>query len=248
MKDRKKKLIPYIDLNNGQRLFLNQIIRKKFGELSLRKFGHGFDISNRTAIINHLINLYNYKSYLEIGVRDLRNFKKIKCKKKIGIDPSPRKKEGDIYIQTSDEFFLKLNKNIKFDIIFIDGLHLENQVDKDIINSLKHLTNNGKIIMHDCNPPTKFHQRENFEVDGKFPEWNGTTWRSFVKARMKNNNINMFVIDCDWGVGIIEKGQQKLIELEENFTYEYLEKNRANALNLMSVNDFLIKYNNKKIW
>ena len=58
----------------------------------------------------------------------------------------------------------------------------------------------------------------------------------------------MSCVDCDWGVGIIEKGQQKLIELEENFTYEYLEKNRANALNLMSVNDFLIKYNNKKIW
>ena len=26
--------------------------------------------------------------------------------------------------------------------------------------------------MHDCNPPTEFHQRENYEVDGQFPSWN----------------------------------------------------------------------------
>ena len=243
MIDIHKKLTPYITLKNGAKLFLNQIKRKDFGELSLRKFSHGFDISNRTAIINHLINFYSYESYLEIGVRDLRNFDKIICKNKIGIDPSPSKFNKNIYIQSSDNFFSELNKNNKFDIIFIDGLHLEDQVDRDIKNSLNHITNNGKIIMHDCNPPTSFHQRENYEVDGKFPPWNGTTWRSFIKNRMKNKNIEMCVVDCDWGVGIIKKGKQNLLEFEKKFSYSYLEKNRMNALNLISVDDFLNKYN-----
>ena len=40
------------------------------------------------------------------------------------------KENGNIYKMSSDIFF-KSNKKY-FDIIFIDGLHLEEQVDKDI--------------------------------------------------------------------------------------------------------------------
>ena len=90
---------------------------------------------------------------------------------------------------TSPEFFNK-NKDF-FDIIFIDGLHLEYQVDKDIEGSLKFLSKDGFIILHDCNPPTEFQQRENYEVDGKFPPWNGTVWKSFAKLRMTNSNLMM---------------------------------------------------------
>ena len=179
---------------------------------------------------------------MEIGVRDLRNFNAIKCKKKIGIDPKPLKINKQIHIKTSDIFFSELNKDIKFDIIFIDGLHLESQVDKDIDSSLKHLQKNGVIVLHDCNPPTKFHQRENYEVGGKFPEWNGTTWRSFVKYRINNENITMCVVDCDWGVGIIKKGKQNKLKFKKNFSYRDFEQNRISALNLISVDDFLIKY------
>ena len=89
---------------------------------------------------------------------------------------------------TSDEYFLKIkDTGVKFDIIFIDGLHLDYQVDLDLKNSLKHLSQNGFIIMHDCNPPTKFHQRENYELKNqKTPYWNGRL--DLVKLRMNNPN------------------------------------------------------------
>lgn len=55
-------------------LNLNDVIQTVNGELTLKKFNHGIDISSRTSIINHLITKYNLSSYLEIGVRDGSNF------------------------------------------------------------------------------------------------------------------------------------------------------------------------------
>ncbi len=118
-------------------------------------------ISTRTDIINFLISKYNFVTYLEIGISGLDNFNKIKIAKKTGVDPGPfvaqYKNTADItFVQkTSDDFFSKLDPKIKFDIIFIDGLHLKDQYLRDVINSLNHLSNNGIIVSHDCNPPAK---------------------------------------------------------------------------------------------
>ena len=107
----------------------------------------------RYDIINHLIKHYNYSSYLEIGTRKTKdNFDKILIKKKECIDPKPLSKLIT-YRMTSDKAFeIIKKKNKTFDIIFIDGLHLSEQVDIDIKNSLDILNDNGIIILHDCNP------------------------------------------------------------------------------------------------
>jgi len=189
----------------------------------------------RTDIINHLIKKNNYKTYLEIGVRDPSgNLDLIEAEHKDGVDPS-----GNCnYPIPSDEFFLliKDHDEIKYDIIFIDGLHLEEQVDKDIQNSLKHLNEGGTIIMHDCNPPTYNHQIE--EYDGT-SAWNGTVWKSYVKLRLSDPNLKMYVVDTDWGVGVIQKGNQHLFSKPETLNYEFLEQNRAEILNLISPENFL---------
>ena len=96
--------------------------------------------------------------------------------------------------------------------------------------------------MHDCNPPTEFHQRENYEVDGKFPSWNGTVWKSFAKLRIMRDDLNLCCVDCDWGVGIIRKKKQLNFELNENLDFKFLNKNRTKLLNLISVNCFIKNY------
>lgn len=105
----------------------------------------------RTQIINNFIEKYNYKNYLEIGVQAGVNFRKVKCKRKVGVDPD--KKSAATIKKTSDDFF-KDNQE-KFDIIFIDGLHLQEQVIRDCINALKFLNEGGTIIWHDCLPTTE---------------------------------------------------------------------------------------------
>ncbi len=196
----------------------------------------------RTDIINYLIEKYKYKSYLEIGVRNPKsgNFNNIKIKHKLGVDPNPVIKQTNIFVGTSDFFFMK--NNATFDLIFIDGLHLENQVDKDIMNSLNCLNAGGMILLHDCNPPTEMHQRDNYCIDGNYPSWNGTVWKSFAKLRMTRPDLTMCVIDTDWGIGVIKEGSQELYPSENlninELKYDLLENKRTELLNLISVDNF----------
>ena len=90
----------------------------------------------RRDVINYIVEKYQLMHYLEIGVRDPEaTFNKVRCKNKTGVDPEPLGKEVN-FPCTSDEFFdmIKDEEDLKFDIIFIDGLHLTEQVDKVIEN------------------------------------------------------------------------------------------------------------------
>ena len=230
---------PFLKLNNGDILNVGEVKNTIAGELTIERFSYGYDIANRTSIINHLISKYKLKNYLEIGVRDYRNFDKIKIQNKFGVDPSPTKEIDNVYKISSDNFF-KSNKKY-FDIIFIDGLHLESQVDKDISNSLNYLSKDGFIIMHDCNPPSEFHQRDEYEVNGKFPSWNGTVWKSFAKLRMNNTRLALCCVNCDWGIGIIRKAHSQTFPNSTTLDYNFLDKNRKKLLNLISVKNFIQK-------
>ena len=68
------------------------------------------NIRKRTSVIRYFIQKYNYKSYLEIGIANpKRNFNRIICDEKDGIDP-----EGNCnYKMTSDQFFKETNKTLE---------------------------------------------------------------------------------------------------------------------------------------
>ena len=53
----------------------------------------------------------------------------------------------------------------------------------------------------------------------------------------------MCVVDTDYGCGIITRGSQNLIKIDEELTWDLLNGNRENLLNLVSINKFLKKYN-----
>jgi hypothetical protein len=200
-------------------------------------------VVRRYDLINHIIKNRNYKKYLEIGVRNPNkgNFNKIIIENKTGVDPNPIVEQNNIIKSTSDNFFK--NTEEKYDIIFIDGLHLEEQVDKDIINSLNHINENGIILVHDCNPITEFMQRENYEVNGKFPSWNGTVWRSIAKLRMNRSDLKIKVVNTDSGVGLIEKSEnEQLFPNCKNLNYDFLDSNREKLLNLIDTDLFFKTY------
>jgi|SaaInlV_125m_DNA_1040241.scaffolds.fasta_scaffold86216_2 hypothetical protein len=194
-------------------------------------------------LIQKLINKINAESYVEIGLGSGDMFKSIKCPKKYGIDPQfgnfvfekgARCSIRPTHEMTSDQFF-EQNKET-FDVIFIDGMHESEYVERDINNSLNALNDNGFIICHDMSPTSK-----NMQIVPRIqPQWTGDCWKAWVKIRSTNPNINMFVVDTDYGCGVIQKGSQKLLDLQgQELTYENLDKNREEWLNLISVNKFL---------
>jgi len=187
---------------------------------------------NRTNLINDLISKFGGKSYLEIGVfNPKRNFEKIKCKCKIGVDPNP--KALATICSTSDDFFK--NNNKKFDLIFIDGLHHWEQVVKDFHNSLETLSLNGTIVMHDCNPKKEIYQL----VPQQCVHWNGDVWKAWVDIRTSYNKLNCFVIDIDEGCGVVRRDPKaKKAKFDIELTWDNLEKHRKELLNIISVHKF----------
>ena len=186
----------------------------------------------RWDIINRFIAEYNYKSYLEIGVRSKTCYKRINIEHKACVDPA--KETTPTFCLTSDNFF-KQNKST-FDIIFIDGLHLCEQVERDILNSLDFLNNKGTIICHDMNPINETHQIRQYNGG----TWNGDVWKAWVKLRSKRSDLNMYVVDTDHGIGVIRKGKQDVIKsLPEKLTYKDLVNNRKQYLNLITLKEFI---------
>tara|TARA_B100000029_G_C17550692_1_gene950013 strand:- start:518 stop:1192 length:675 start_codon:yes stop_codon:yes gene_type:complete len=154
----------------------------------------------RYTIIQNIIDRKKYKSYLEIGCFKNETFNKINVDKKIGVDPE----SGGNIRSTSDDFFIS-NKN-KFDIIFIDGLHIYEQVKKDISNSLEVLNENGILLLHDCLPEKIRDQM----VPRSHEKWNGDVWKAIVECRTLKN-IDTYTCLADQGIGVILKRENKKI-------------------------------------
>lgn len=207
---------------------LRRIFHYIFGEKFYKRLDFQWHkYPNRFQIIQETILRKKYNSYLEIGCQNDLLFSKIKIQTKIGVDPI----SGGTIRKTSDDFFK--NNNIKFDIIFIDGLHEYSQVKKDIHNSLSFLNDNGVIFLHDCMPERFIYQAT---PQAHF-RWNGDVWKNIVECRTRND-IDTYVVHADHGVGmILKRPNKKLLILKmsnfkklkfKNFFYNY--KNYLNII------------------
>lgn len=191
----------------------------------------------RTEIINTLIKKNNYKTYLEIGVNTPAqpgyNWDSVNVETKHGVDPAV----DTTYKMTSDDFF-KNSITQKYDIVFIDGLHIFEQAYKDIINSLNNLNTGGTIVVHDCHPTSEITQRRERASDA----WHGDVWKAILKLRTENPNVCIYTINTDEGCAVIQKGSQELLKPEsENtdiYNYSYFKEHKKIILNLISVSQF----------
>lgn len=164
-------------------------------------------ITHHTQLLQALINKYGLKSYLEIGVQDTaNNFDKINCVNKTGIDPD-LKTTGFSSIQivgcTSDSFF-ETSVNEKFDLIFIDGLHHADQVKRDFENSLRCLSDNGFIVIHDVLPES--------EIGTEVPRVEKRWWGDVYKWAMticEYDGIGYKTFNIDNGCMMVWKDQTK---------------------------------------
>lgn len=193
----------------------------------------------RSQLINTIIRKHGYKTYLEIGVNTPRqpgyNWKNIDISLKHGVDPA--EKVNAMFKMTSDEFFAR-HVSMKYDIIFVDGLHIFDQAYRDIMNSLKWLTEGGTIVVHDCNPLSESTQHP-IHTPGI---WLGDVWKAILKLRMERSDLSIYTVDTDFGCGIIQRGSQKLFHPNDQkadiYSFDFLDANRKEILNLISVHKF----------
>lgn len=100
--------------------------------------------------------------YLELGVRDGRNFVAVSeyCKKAIAVDILVQQfKDVDVnsevfeyHTMSTDSYFQNLDRSIMFDAVFIDADHSHEQSLKDFLNVKDNVIEDGFIFFHDTYP------------------------------------------------------------------------------------------------
>jgi hypothetical protein len=201
----------------------------------------------RVDLIRSVLNCYKNPSYLEIGYGNGFCFNQMICKDKICVDPNPYVPEKFYNNQqcikkTSDDFFASNTK--MFDVIFIDGDHSYDAVKRDFYNSIKFLKENGKIILHDCNPQNKWMCRPSSEF---FPEkgepWNGDGgYKLLMELYQKEENFVWSTSNEDQGCCVVKRGSRVKIDIAEkdNDSYELFDKYRKEILNLKNIEEMIV--------
>lgn len=209
----------------------------------------------RTDIINYFFDsILGYKKhYLEIGLGNpYDNYINVRCAYKECVDPIKEERYTKFYNidniltyrMTSDEFFATNKK--KYDLIFIDGLHIGSQVVKDIINSYSALNDGGYIILHDCLPLKEEHQLDDSKLSlTKYNCWNGSVWRAIINLYRADINYN--TVDTDQGCCIIKYNGSKdfsnYIETSLSYNEAFSNTNVRNTLmHVITEKEFLKIY------
>jgi len=215
----------------------------------------------RHELLNEIIKRNGYKKYLEIGIDNpALCFNLIEIEKKIGIDPYNDKTgahqwnennvesfkesiQGEWHEMKSDDFFRA--KRNKFDIIFVDGLHKEKQVDKDVKNALSRLHDGGMVVLHDTMP-------RNPDVSTNSPTtgtaWMGDCYRSFWKLRMKRDDLELATLDIDTGFSFIRVGNNEKYSapnFKGHMSFVYFKLHRNKIMNLIPLGQFWNTWCNK---
>jgi len=195
---------------------------------------------HRREIITAQVDKNKYRSYLELGLRDPDSvFNHIPCNIKHSVDLNLK---SSTYNMSTDDFFklleegkLDLDRDYKWDVIFIDANHLADFVKNDIINSLNHLSSGGMIFLHDVLPPTYNSQLEDRQCQ--------TAWKSVPYLLKHHPEVHVCTIpEHDGGVGIVVKNHSKerhVLDSAFNPFYEYyiMDSDRKSSQNFIDYSE-----------
>jgi hypothetical protein len=213
---------------------------------------------NRLTVLRKLMQQKNLRNYLEIGVCNGHIFFRLRSGFKIAVDPdfafSNSRKAGKVFLnpynfynryfqKTSDDFFAQdapgLFAGRKVELSLIDGMHEYEFALRDVENTLRYADENVVIILHDCSPRTRedacsFEEWQAREYTGT---WNGDVWKAVLHLRSLRNDLCAFVLDCDYGLGVVikKRNDRPLPYTREQIarlTFEDLDANREKFLGL----------------
>ena len=187
----------------------------------------------RLDVVQAFLDRHLRPTYLEIGVRTGTLFVRLRARRKLAVDPTPRigfwkrlrwwfrnpsNRRSRVYRMTSDEFFARDPgglRSVGLEVAFIDGLHTYAQSLRDVENCLALLNPGGAVLMHDCSPPSRAaatpalspgeaRRKAGEAWDGR---WCGDVYKTILHLRSQRPDLRVGVLDCDRGIGVIRPGE-----------------------------------------
>ena len=208
----------------------------------------GRPLPPRVGIVQRELDRFSRARYLEIGVHTGVVFLHVRAYRKLGVDPAPavpRWKRlthpntllrGRILAATSDAFFASLGREERFDVVFVDGDHHREQAVRDVENGLAHLSAEGVVLIHDCDPPSPGAASRD-SADAAGGPWCGDVWKAIVELRATRHDLVVETLATDCGIGVVRRGTATaslgLTPAEiATMSYADLEAGRADLLGL----------------
>lgn len=186
----------------------------------------------RFHVINKLISDCGFKRYLEIGVNRGHCYREINCDFKLAVDPNYAYENS--IVCTSDWFFKNYTGD-KFDIIFIDGLHLAEQTILDIENASLWTQESGMVVCHDALPQEEIEQSR---TPRQNQPWTGDVWKALHQIAVRGSHT-LTTIDCDYGVCVLQKNKSNPFPYaSQELTWDYFLKNKS-FLNIIHPEAFM---------
>lgn len=202
----------------------------------------------RVAIVQAELDRFRRPHYLEIGVHTGVLFLHLRAARKVGVDPAPAVPawkralhpytllRSEVVVATSDAYFGRLAPGERFDVVFVDGHHTYAQALRDVENALAHLSADGVVLVHDCDPPTAAAASRDPAATAGGP-WCGDVWKAIVLLRALRDDLHVDTLATDCGIATIRRGGDGgALDLDEatidGMTYADLEADRERLLGL----------------
>ena len=200
-------------------------------------------------ILKRFHELLQPTAYVEIGVARGETLAfALPETKAVGIDPDPKishqlSDKTEVFPFTSDAFFDKydLQKIANgFELAFIDGLHLFEQVLKDFINIERCASKDTIVLLHDTIPPDELSGSREYIK----PCWAGDCWKIVPCLKAYRPDLQIFtltskptgltmVTNLAPSSTILAEKYNEIVSEFVDLPYRELEKDRDNVLNLI---------------
>ena len=150
----------------------------------------------RKQVMQGFLDLIGDARYLEVGVEYGVTFHAVRAQHRVAVDPHFRFDVPELRLSDtleyhevpSDEYFGNRGFDaLKFDVIFLDGLHTFEQILRDLLNAIECLAEDGVIIIDDVLPTTYTSSLPNIEdvalirsmrpTEANDPSWMGDVYR-----------------------------------------------------------------------
>ena len=155
----------------------------------------------RAAVVNLLLAERLGGRYLEIGCAGDELFNAVMAAEKVGVDPV----RGGTHRMTSDAYFAA-NPGERFDVIFIDGLHLYDQVRRDFVNALAVIKPGGWIALHDSWPRDWLEEHVPQIVTSG---WTGDGWKVAFEL-LATEGVEFRLVELDHGVLVVRPTRNRV--------------------------------------